>query len=283
MNIIETVKLSYSYDGERQALNNVNIQIPKGRTTAVLGGNGAGKSTLFLTLNGILSPDSGEVLFDGEKVKYDKKGIIQMRRRVGIVFQDPNDQLFSSSVRKDISFGAMNLGLELQEVKDRVEQAVKQTGIGEYIDNPTHALSFGQKKRVAIAGVLAMRPEVIILDEPTAGLDSKGASEILQLLWDIKESTGVTIIMATHEMDIIPLYCDTAYVLDHGRVVMGGEVKEILARPEQLRSHSLRLPRIAHLMEILNMEDGLAVDKTAATISEARASLKRYMSEAHKI
>ena len=278
MNIIETKNLSYTYNGEKNALDKVDINIPKGKTTAVLGGNGAGKSTLFLTLNGVLTPEAGEVFFDGKRVNYDKKGIIHMRKRIGIVFQDPNDQLFSSSVRKDISFGAMNLGLGLVEVKARVELAITQTGIAEYIDSPTHALSFGQKKRVAIAGVLVMQPEVIILDEPTAGLDSRGASEILQLLSDIKEKTGVTVILATHEMDIIPLYCDFAYVMDRGRVITGGAVKDILAKPELLRSHSLRLPRIAHLMEILNKEDKLEVDMTAATISAARAAIKKIVS-----
>lgn len=279
MNIIETKNLSYSYNGEKAALDKVDINIPKGKTTAVLGGNGAGKSTLFLTLNGVLTPEAGEVFFDGKRVKYDKKGITEMRKRIGVVFQDPNDQLFSSSVRKDISFGAMNLGLGLDEVRARVELAITQTGVAEYIDSPTHALSFGQKKRVAIAGVLVMQPEVIILDEPTAGLDSRGASEILQLLSEIKEKTGVSVILATHEMDIIPLYCDFAYVMDHGRVITGGAVKEILSKPELLRSHSLRLPRIAHLMEILNKEDNLGVDMTAATISAARAAIKKIVSD----
>jgi cobalt/nickel transport system ATP-binding protein len=274
MNIIETKKLCYSYNGKKLALDNVDIVIPRGKTTAVLGGNGAGKSTLFLSLNGVLTPDRGKIFFEGQEVRYDKKGIMEMRKRVGIVFQDPNDQLFSSSVKKDISFGAMNLGLPLDEVRKRVDRAIVQTGIGEYVDSPTHALSFGQKKRVAIAGVLVMRPEVIILDEPTAGLDSKGASEILRLLTKIKEETGVTVILATHEIDIIPLYCDYAYVLDHGKVAMEGSVEEVFSNQEAIRKHALRLPRIAHLMEILKNEDKLGVDETAATISKARASIK---------
>lgn len=278
MNIIETKNLSYSYNGEKLALENVDIVVPRGKTTAVLGGNGAGKSTLFLNLNGVLKPDKGKIFFDGREVRYDKKGIMEMRKRVGIVFQDPNDQLFSSSVKKDISFGAMNLGLPADEVRERVDKAIVQTGIGEYADSPTHALSFGQKKRVAIAGVLVMRPEVIILDEPTAGLDSKGASEILQLLTEIKEGTGVTVILATHEIDLIPLYCDYAYVLDHGKVAMAGSVEEVFSNHEAIRKHSLRLPRIAHLMEILKNKDKLEVDETAATISKARASIKNAIS-----
>lgn len=277
MNIIETKNLSYSYNGDKQALDQVNVTIQKGRMTAVLGGNGAGKSTLFLNLNGVLTPDSGKVIFDGKEVSYDKKGIIEMRKRVGIVFQDPNDQLFSSNVRKDVSFGAMNLGLDIAEVKARVEKAIEQTGIGEYIDSPTHALSFGQKKRVAIAGVLVMEPDVIILDEPTAGLDSKGASEILNLLSKIKDETGVSVILATHEMDIVPIYCDYAYVLDHGKVVLAGNIEELIQQPDKLRRYSLRLPRVAHLMEILKKEDKLEVDSSAATISAARASIKSIL------
>ena len=280
MYIIETNNLSYSYDGEHQALENVSISIKKGKTTAFLGGNGAGKSTLFLNLNGVLTPDSGKVFFEGKEVEYNKKGITEMRKRVGIVFQDPNDQLFSSSVKKDISFGAINLGLGVEEVRERVEKAVVQTGIGEYVDKPTHALSFGQKKRVAIAGVLAMEPDVIILDEPTAGLDSKGASEILNLLTKIKDETGVSVILATHEMDIVPIYCDDVYIMDHGKVVLGGNVREVLSKPGILREHSLRLPRMAHLMEILSQRDKLDVDRTAATISEARASILSLMNGA---
>ncbi|MDF2984642.1 MAG: cobalt transport protein ATP-binding subunit [Eubacterium sp.] len=277
MNIIETKNLSYSYNGDKQALDQVNVTIQKGKITAVLGGNGAGKSTLFLNLNGVLTPDSGKVIFDGKEVSYDKKGIIEMRKRVGIVFQDPNDQLFSSNVRKDVSFGAMNLGLDVEEVKARVDKAIEQTGISEYTDSPTHALSFGQKKRVAIAGVLVMQPDVIILDEPTAGLDSKGASEILNLLTKIKDETGVSVILATHEMDIVPIYCDYAYVLDHGKVVLEGNIEELILQPDKLRRYSLRLPRVAHLMEILKKEDKLEVDSSAATISAARASIKTIL------
>lgn len=275
MNIIEIKNLCYSYSEEHKALDNVSLSISKGSITAVLGGNGAGKSTLFLNLNGVLKPDSGRVLFDGREVVYDKKGILEMRKRVGIVFQDPNDQLFSSSVRKDISFGAVNLGLDAEEVRARVDKAILQTGISEYADKPAHALSFGQKKRVAIAGVLVMKPEIIILDEPTAGLDPAGVSEILRLLTDVKKETGVTVILATHEIDIVPIYCDYAYVMNHGKVVLEGSVPQVLSKPETIREHSLRLPRIAHLMEILKNKDMLEVDSTAATISAARASIKK--------
>ncbi len=273
MNIIETQELCYSYQDEEPALDHVSIGIQKGKFTGILGGNGAGKSTLFLNLNGVLVPKSGDVFFDGKKVDYDKKSVSEMRRRVGIVFQDPNDQLFSASVKKDISFGAFNLGLDESEARRRVDEAILQAGIEELADKPTHALSFGQKKRVAIAGILVMRPDVIILDEPTAGLDPAGVSDILKLLADIKDKNKVSIVIATHDMDIVPLYCDYAYVMDHGKIAASGYIKELFSDAEVLRKHSLRLPRIAHLMQVMNHKDGLDLDESAGTISTARKTI----------
>lgn len=274
MIILETRELCYSYDGDNKALNNINIKIPKGKVTAIMGGNGAGKSTLFLNLNGVLTPDSGQVYFNGKPVLYNKKGMREMRKHIGIVFQDPNDQLFSSSVRKDISFGAINLGLSEEEVKKRVDEAIEKVGIKDLELRPTHALSYGQKKRVAIAGVLVMEPEVIILDEPTAGLDPAGVSEIMALLLEINKAMGITIVIATHDIDIIPLYCDHAFAFDKGSVIIEGTPREIFSQPEILRKHSLRLPRISHLMEILKNKDNIQVDESASTISAARASIK---------
>lgn len=275
--IIETKKLCYSYDGELNSLDNINTVIPKGKITAFLGGNGAGKSTYFLNLNGVLTPDSGEVFFDGQPVIYDKKGIAALRRRVGIVFQDPNDQLFSASVLKDVSYGAVNLKLPEQEMKRRVDEAVEQTGIREFLHAPTHALSFGQKKRAAIAGVLVMKPDVIILDEPTAGLDPSGVSEILKLMLKIREEQEITFLLATHDIDLVPLYCDFAYVLDHGKVALHGTPEELFRQKERLREVNLRLPRMAHLMEILAKKDHLDVDITAATISKARKTIRSLL------
>lgn len=274
MIILETKDLCYSYEDDYLALDNVNMSFEKGKTTAILGGNGAGKSTVFLNLNAVLKPKGGGIIFNGNPVEYDKKGIIDIRKKVGIVFQDPEDQLFSSSVRKDIAFGAIKLGLSEEEVKYRVDKAIDDTGISHIQDKPTYALSFGQKKRVAIAGILVMRPEVMILDEPTAGLDPSGSSEILSLLDKIKKENNVTLIIATHEIDIVPLYCDNAYVLDRGKVIFGGEVKELFKNPNLLREHSLRLPRISHLMEILHKRDNIDVDTSAATISQARKTIK---------
>jgi cobalt/nickel transport system ATP-binding protein len=274
MNIIEVKDLSYTYKDGETALKNISLAFEKGKTTAVLGGNGAGKSTLFLNLNGVLTPNSGKVCFEGREIKYTKKELLELRKRIGIVFQDPDDQLFSASVVKDISFGLMKQGVPAEEVKKRVEQVVLQTGIENLIDKPTHALSFGQKKRVAIAGILVMQPSLIILDEPTAGLDPQGVSDILHLLEDIQTSLGITIVISTHEIDLVPLYCDYVIVLDQGTVIFSGTPEALFADPGLLRAHNLRLPRITHLMNILYDKDHLSIDRSASTISQARKSIK---------
>ena len=276
-NIMEARDLHYTYGDGTHALKGLSIEIQRGKTTAVLGGNGAGKSTLFLSLNGTLKPASGQVLFKGLPVGYSKNELNRLRKAVGIVFQDSDSQLFSSSVFQDISFGPMNMKLPEEEVRRRVNAAIEKTGILHLKDKPTHYLSFGQKKRAAIAGVLAMQPEVLILDEPTAGLDPMGAAEIMQLLNKVKEELDATVVFATHDVDIVSIYCDYAYVLDQGRVVLKGTPKEIFSTPELLRKVHLRLPRIAHLMEILQKNDGFDFEERASTISEARKELKKWM------
>ena len=176
--ILEAEHLTYGYDEKRHAIEDLSIAFEEGKTTAILGANGAGKSTLFLHLNGILQPEHGEVRFRGQPISYKKAGLRQLRSKVGIVFQNPDDQLFSASVYQDISFGAVNMGLPSEEVHRRVNVVMEQIGITYLKDRPTHSLSFGQKKRVAFAGIMVMQPEVIILDEPTAGLDPKGRDQI---------------------------------------------------------------------------------------------------------
>lgn len=274
---IEVKDLTYDYPDGTPALQGVSFGAEQGEVTGILGSNGAGKSTLFLNLNGVLTPQGGQVLLDGEPVSYARRNLPELRRRVGLVFQDPDDQLFSADVYRDISFGAVNLGLPETEVRRRVEDAMTRTGVSALRDKPTHALSYGQKKRVAIAGVLVMEPSVMILDEPTAGLDPQGVSDIMTLLRDIRKSLGVTIILATHDMDIVPLYCDRVYLLSGGRMVTHGTPEEVFRRPELLRENHLRLPRIAHLMEILRDRDGVDVNRGAATISAARQEILRLL------
>lgn len=274
--ILEVRNLRYTYGDGTLALKGISLEIPKGQTTAILGGNGAGKSTLFLTFNGILKPSSGQVLFNGKPLDYSHKGLRELRKSVGIVFQDPDNQLFSASVYQDISFGLVNMKLPEEEVRRKVDAAMERTGISHLKDKPTHCLSFGQKKRAAIAGVLAMEPEVLVLDEPTAGLDPMGVSEIMNFLKEIQKELGISIVISTHDIDLVPLYCDYTYVINEGKTILKGTPKEIFAKPEILRSIHLRLPRIGHLMEILKYKDGFEFQENAVTVSEARKVLKDW-------
>jgi len=276
-NIIEVKDLQYQYEDGTRALDGVNLRISKGKTTAVLGHNGAGKSTLFLNLNGILKPSGGEVFYKKSLLDYSRKCLKELRKSVGIVFQDPDSQLFSASVFQDISFGPINLGLPEPVVRQRVEYAMERTGILHLKDKAAHSLSYGQKKRVAIAGVLAMEPEIIILDEPTAGLDPNGVSEIMKLVRELQKELGLTVILSTHDIDMVPLYCDYAYLMDQGKVMLEGTPKEVFDHTALLRKLNLRLPRIGHLMEILKKEDGFDFQDTAYTISEARKALDRLI------
>ncbi len=275
-NIFEVKDLHYKYSDKTYALKGISLKIRKGSTTAILGANGAGKSTLFLNMNGILRPTEGQLLLNGKPVDYSRKGLMELRKAIGLVFQDPDRQLFSASVYQDVSFGPVNLKLPEEEVRKRVNNALKRTGTMELKDKPTHSLSFGQKKRAAIAGILAMEPELLVLDEPTAGLDPMGVSEILKLIDETREQLGLSVVIATHDIDIVPLYCDYVYVLEKGQLVMEGTTEEVFARAEVLRSVGLRLPRIGHLMEILMKKDGFKLDSMAMTISEARRVLKAW-------
>ncbi len=273
--IMETKQLCFNYPDGTPALKDLSIQIQKGKTTGILGGNGAGKSTLFLNLNGILKPTSGQVYHKNLPISYSSKSLNQLRQSVGIVFQDPDTQLFSASVYQDVSFGVVNLGIPDSEAHLRTENALKRTGTYELRQKPTHSLSYGQKKRVALAGIIAMEPEVLILDEPTAGLDPQGVSEIMQLIRELQQDLGIAIIIATHDMDLVPMYCDYIYLLNQGEIVGCGSPDEIFNQPSLLRQIHLRLPRIGHLMELLKTKDGFPIEDLPVSISHARKELSR--------
>ncbi|MEL7209404.1 MAG: ABC transporter ATP-binding protein [Actinomycetota bacterium] len=238
--------LRYAYPVGPTVIDDVAIEIRPRRRHVLLGGNGSGKSTLLLLLNGSLRPAAGSVELGGRVLGYRRAARNAHRRRVGLVFQDPDDQLFSASVREEISFGPLNLGLSTGEAGARVDQVLAELGLTDLADRPAHLLSYGQRKRVAIAGVAAMTPEIVLLDEPLAGLDPAARVEVLATL-DRLEAAGSTIAITTHDVDLALAWGDQATVLDHGRVVADGPAVEVLADPEALAATRLRPPAVVTL------------------------------------
>lgn len=251
--MLEARNITFSYDDGTEALNNVNLKVDKGDIVALLGKNGAGKSTLFLHFNGILRPDNGEIIIDGEKLKYDKKSLIKFRQKVGLVFQNPDDQIFAPSVEEDVAFGPLNLKLPMEEVQKRVHEALERVGMVGFEKKAPHHLSGGQKKRVAIAGILAMKPEIMVFDEPTAGLDPKGASKIINLLKELNEQ-GITIIISTHDVDLVPQYANKVYVLHEGEIIGEGTARDIFSNKELINKANLELPIIANFFKKIESE-----------------------------
>ncbi|MGL4669812.1 MAG: ATP-binding cassette domain-containing protein [Methanobacteriaceae archaeon] len=279
---IETTNINYKYPDGTEALRDINFNVSRGEMIALLGPNGAGKSTLFLHFNGIFTPSSGKVFVDGEEIIYKKKELMKVRQKVGIVFQNPDDQLFAPTVEEDVAFGPLNMGLSNDEVEKRVTTSLKKVGMEGYEKKPPHHLSGGQKKRVAIAGILAMAPQIMVLDEPTSGLDPKGASKILKLLNELN-ADGITIIISTHDVDLVPLYADTIYIIGNGEIIKKGSPKEVFSDVDTIRNANLRLPRIAHLMEVLEKEDGLKFNNSyPLTIGEARNYLVNLIDSSDK-
>lgn len=248
--ILEAVDLEYSYPDGTKALGKVNLQVEMGEKLAILGSNGAGKSTLFMQFNGIYRPNSGCIKFQGQAISYKNKALIELRKKVGIVFQDPDSQLFSASVLQDISFGPLNLGLSEEAVTERVKQALLDTETTNLEDKPTHLLSYGQKKRVSIAGVLAMEPEVIIFDEPTAGLDPRHAREFMQLMEKLS-SEGITIIISTHDVDLAYSWSDRIAIMYSGEIIAHGKSDELFLQPEIIERADLALPWLIEMHTVL--------------------------------
>ena len=269
INMLEVQNLKYSYNNDYQALKGVSLKIDEGDMVALLGKNGAGKSTLFLHLNGIYEPDEGKVFIDGEELKYDKKSLLKFRQKVGIVFQNPDDQIFAPTVEEDVAFGPLNLGLPMEEVQDRVEEALARVGMSGTEKIAPHHLSGGQKKRVAIAGILAMKPEIMVLDEPTAGLDPQGVENLVTLLKELNDE-GITIVISTHEVDLVPDYANKIFVLVDGELIAEGTPKEIFAQPEVLEKANLKIPIVTELFQQLESEGFDMENDYPLTIEEAK-------------
>lgn len=249
--ILRLESVSYHYADGTCALDACSLTLRRGRRTAVLGANGAGKTTMFLHLNGILRPSSGQVFCEGSPLDYSRSGMRELRSRVGMVFQNPDSQLFSACVREDVSFGPMNLGLESSVIRMRVDEALQAVGMTECAEKPVHNLSYGQKKRVCIAGVLAMRPEVIVLDEPMAGLDATMQEELTVILERLHGS-GITIVIATHDLDFAYGWANEVIVLQTGRLLAQGDPVETLRR-EEVRDKLGTAPLVAEITRSLSL------------------------------
>ncbi|BAE49082.1 energy-coupling factor ABC transporter ATP-binding protein [Paramagnetospirillum magneticum] len=244
--ILEAAGLTYRYPGGVAALSGLDLGVERGRRLAVLGPNGAGKTTLLLHLNGTLKPSAGTVRLGGEIMGYSRAALTGWRRRVGLVLQEPDDQLFAATVAEDVSFGPLNLGLSEAETRRRVEAALDALGISDLAGRATHMLSFGQKKRVAIAGALAMEPEVLLLDEPLAGLDHQGGKRLLAAL-DALARAGTTLVFTTHEVDLAHGFADRVALFRDGRVIAQGEAAEVLSDRECLAACGLEMPLLLEL------------------------------------
>ena len=259
-----------------RALNDVSLVIPDGQFIGLIGHTGSGKSTLVQHLNGLLTPTSGHIYYNGEDIHdrdFSKK---KLRGRVGLVFQYPEHQLFETDVFTDVCFGPKNLGLDKKEVQLRAFQALKQVGLpDDCFYQPPFDLSGGQKRRAAIAGVLAMKPEVLVLDEPTAGLDPKGRDEILDLVSSLRDENGMTVILVSHSMDDVAEYVDRIVVMDRGGVCFDDTPKEVFSHKEELEGMGLSAPQVTDIMHALK-KAGWPVDTTVTTLEETkREILKR--------
>ncbi|WP_018605132.1 energy-coupling factor ABC transporter ATP-binding protein [Uliginosibacterium gangwonense] len=236
--------LHYAYPGGGDALAGLSLTVKRGRRLAILGPNGAGKTTLLLHLNGSLRPAQGRVLLDGVEAAYSRTALAAWRRRVGLVLQDADDQLFASSVAEDVSFGPLNLELPPDQVRDRVDAALHAMGISALAEKAPHMLSFGQKKRVAIAGALAMQPEVLLLDEPTAGLDYLGTRQLLEALGALAETT---LVFTTHDAGLALAFADEVALFAQGRVIAQGDAQTVLSDANAMKQASLEVPFVARL------------------------------------
>ncbi len=263
---LETKNLSYTYHDGTEALKNVNIKIKKGEKIAIMGPNGAGKSTLFSHFNGLSEPTSGHVEIEGEKIIFERDELLKVRQKVGIVFQDPNDQLFAPTVKEDVAFGPMNLGLDYEEVERRIKEALEMVGMTGFEEKTPHHLSGGQQKRVAIAGIIAMRPDIMILDEPTAGLDPEGVDKVLNILNNLNKE-GMSIVISSHDIEMVNHFADKIFVLYDGEIIAEGDRHQIFSDKELLKKAHLKAPVTTEILYKLK-ENGWDVDTEKISIDE---------------
>lgn len=265
----------FEYPDGTMALSEILFDVQRGEFCGVLGANGSGKTTLLRIMDGLIKDFDGKVLLDGEDLaRLHPRSIY---RKVGLVFQNPDDQLFAHTVFEDAAFGPRNMGFAENEVRKRVDAALASVEMAELGGKQISALSYGQKKRVCIAGLLAMGHEILLLDEPTAGLDPMGEYRMMEILTRLNREEGVTIVMATHSVDLVPIFLHRLHILSRGRIVRGGSPEEVFTAPAEMENVKLRLPHIAELLHRLKHEDNLPFARIPLTIGEARREIVEMM------
>ena len=263
--------VAFKYPDGTNALHDIALSVKRGEFVGVLGSNGSGKTTLLRVMDGLLRDIDGTVTLDGTNIR--KLSPKEIYRKVGLVFQNPDDQLFAPTVFEDVSFGPINMGFPEAETAQRVERALRDVEMDGHSRKSIHNLSFGQKKRICIAGLLAMGHEILLLDEPTAGLDPMGEYKMMGLLTRLNRERGVTIVMATHSVDLVPLFLHRLCILSKGSVMRSGTPEEVFTAPEEMSHVRLRLPQIAELIYRLKHEDHLPFGKVPLTVGEARREI----------
>ena len=280
-------KVSYVYSEgdafEKKALDEISLEIPDGQFIGIIGHTGSGKSTLIQHLNGLLRAPSGAIYYDGEKIYQEGYNMRTLRSKVGLVFQYPEHQLFEVDVFSDVCFGPKNLGLSKEEVEERAKKALIQVGLDEsYYKKSPFELSGGQKRRVAIAGILAMHPQVLILDEPTAGLDPKGRDEILDQVALLQKERKITVILVSHSMEDVARYVDRIIVVNDGKILFDDTPKQVFQHYKELESVGLAAPQVTYVVKALK-EKGWDIDTTATTVEEAKEAILLAIKKREKI
>ncbi|MDZ7970791.1 MAG: ABC transporter ATP-binding protein [Nostoc sp. DedSLP03] len=267
--LLEFEQVYYTYSGAQQsALNGLTLKIPSGKRCALIGQNGCGKTTLFLLANGLYKPNFGVVRWRGELLSYNRNYLGNLRQKVGLVFQDPEQQLVASTVEEDISYGLCNLGLPEPEIKVRVEQALVEFELTALAERPVHHLSLGQKKRVSIADVMVLQPELLVLDEPTAYLDIKHTRNLIATLKKIHRD-GTTLLMATHDLDLVYRWADWVFVMDKGRLMLEGKPQDVFSQRTLLSELELGVPLIYEMLfDGLSAEEGVVIERVRQRILE---------------
>jgi cobalt/nickel transport system ATP-binding protein len=268
---------SFDYPDGTKAMRDIKLDVKKSEFAGILGSNGSGKTTLLKIMDGLLKDFKGKVLLDGTDIK--KLSPKEIYRKMGLIFQNPDDQLFAPTVSEDVAFGPINMGYGPKEVTERVDKAVADVEMEGYLGKSIHSLSFGQKKRICIAGLLAMGHGILLLDEPTAGLDPMGEYKMMTLLTRLNRENGVTIVMATHSVDLVPVFLDSLYILSKGQVLRQGTPEEVFTAPHDMAHAKLRLPHVAEMIYRLKHEDMVPFGKIPLTIGEARREILKLFEE----